>query len=53
MTIDEVLAYVEPCTYVTDGEWNPDSGWSLTYCLRPSVDDEEEPRCAEHLGLVS
>lgn len=50
-TLEEVIAHIEPCIYVVDGEQTED-GWSLTQCGAPSIDDEP-PLCAEHLGLAA
>ena len=49
-TIDEATAFVEPCTYPVEGEWD-EGAFTVTRCNKPAVDDEDEPRCAEHLGM--
>ena len=50
-TIDEALAFVEPCNFPIEAEWD-EGCLSLTRCGEPAVDDEDEPRCAEHLGAT-
>lgn len=49
-TIDEAVAFVEPCTYPLEAEWDEGRFW-INRCGRPSVDDDDEPRCAEHLDV--
>ena len=45
----DVIALVEPCTYPVDFDHDEDGYYPSDYCGKPAVDDEDEPRCAEHL----
>lgn len=48
LSVDEVLDLVEPCTFALGAEY--DAGRTIIErCGQPSVEDEDEPRCEEHL----
>lgn len=44
----EIAVYVERCAYGVAADWDGDM-WAIERCGKPAVDDEDEPRCAEHL----
>lgn len=46
----DVIALVEPCEFIIEGDWDADH-WHPVRCGKPAVDDEDEARCAEHLGV--
>lgn len=47
----DVIALVEPCEFIVEGDLSDNGAWIPVRCGKPAVDDEDEARCAEHLGV--
>jgi hypothetical protein len=46
--LEEVLAFVEPCQHIVDGELL-DGTWHYSYCGQPAVEDDGLPLCGNHV----